>query len=69
MENEAILPDLQGCVLCEDVRREFNGMQTLVGVLNVIPTPQLPINVRRYIRPVSARMSTMSRIKPIPPKG
>ena len=32
---EAIFPDLQSCVLCEDVRCEFNGMNTLVGVLNV----------------------------------
>ena len=31
---EAIFPDLQSCVLCEDVRCEFNGMNTLVGVLN-----------------------------------
>src|SRR5260370_24076547 len=41
---EAILPDLQSCVLCEDVRCEFNGMNTLVGVLNVIAGPSLPIN-------------------------
>jgi hypothetical protein len=47
METESILPDLQSCVLCEDVRCEFNGMQTLVGVLNVIPTPKLPINYMR----------------------
>ena len=26
-----MLPDLQSCVLCEDVRCEFNGMQTLVA--------------------------------------
>jgi hypothetical protein len=44
---EIILPDLQSCVLCEDVRCEFNGMQTLVGVINVIPTPTLPINYLR----------------------
>ncbi len=42
-----MLPDLQAAVLCEDVRHEFNGMQTLVGVLNIIPTPQLPINYLR----------------------
>jgi len=40
-------PDLQSCVLCEDVRCEFNGMQTLVGVINVIPAPSLPINYMR----------------------
>jgi hypothetical protein len=37
MKNGAILPDLQSCVPCEDVRCEFNGMQTLVGVVHVIP--------------------------------
>ncbi len=47
MENNVILPDLQSAVLCEDVRCEFNGMQTLVGVINVIPTPTLPINYMR----------------------
>lgn len=47
MENEIVLPDLQSCLLCEDVRCEVNGMQTLVGVLNVIATPQLPINYHR----------------------
>lgn len=47
MQSDAILPDLQSCVVCEDVRCEFNGMQTLVGVLNVVPTPTLPINYLR----------------------
>ena len=47
MEANAILPDLQSCVLCEDVRCEINGMQTLVGVINVIPAPVLPINALR----------------------
>ena len=44
---EAILPDLQSCVLCEDVRCEFNGMNSLIGVLNVIAAPSLPINYLR----------------------
>src|ERR1700704_2275114 len=47
MQENIILPDLQSAVLCEDVRCEFNGMQTLVGVINVIPTPTLPINYMR----------------------
>jgi hypothetical protein len=47
MGTDVILPDLQSAVLCEDVRCEINGMQTLVGVLSVIPAPALPIN---YIR-------------------
>jgi hypothetical protein len=37
METTAILPDLQSCVLCEDVRCEING----------IPAPSLPINCMR----------------------
>ena len=47
MKEDAILPDLQGCVLCEDVRCEYNGMQTLVGVVNVIPAESLPVNCLR----------------------
>jgi len=47
MDANAILPDLQSCVLCEDVRCEINGMQTLVGVINVIPAPALPVNCLR----------------------
>jgi hypothetical protein len=47
MESTSILPDLQSCVLCEDVRCEINGMQTLVGVINVIPAPALPVNALR----------------------
>ncbi len=38
-----ILPDLQGCVLCEDVRAEMSGQQTLVGVVTLIPAPMLPV--------------------------
>src|SRR5437763_5307443 len=47
MEANIILPDLQSAVICEDVRCEVNGMQTLVGVLSVIPAPSLPINYFR----------------------
>lgn len=47
MSEEPILPDLQSCLLCEDVRCEFNGMQTLVGVVNVIPAHSLPVNCLR----------------------
>ena len=47
MKDNVMLPDLQGCVLCEDVRCEFNGMQTLVGVVNVIPAQALPVNCLR----------------------
>ncbi len=45
MSDERITPDLQASVLCEDVRQEINGMQTLIGVLNVVPAPVVPIGV------------------------
>jgi hypothetical protein len=41
--NDLILPDLQAAVLCEDVRAERSGQQTLVGILGAIPTSTLPI--------------------------
>ena len=40
---DIVLPDLQSVVLCEDVRTEISGTQTLVGVIGAIPSPQLPI--------------------------
>ena len=38
-----ILPDLQAAILCEDVRTEISGQQSLVGVIGMIPAPVLPI--------------------------
>lgn len=40
---DAILPDLQSAILCEDVRTEVSGAQTLVGVVGAIPAPQVPV--------------------------
>ena len=40
---ESVLPDLQASLICEDVRQEVNGMQTLVGIINVIPARMLPV--------------------------
>jgi hypothetical protein len=40
---DPIFPDLQSAVLCEDVRTEVSGSQTLVGVIGAIPAPQVPI--------------------------
>ena len=39
----AILPDLQASLLCEDVRAEISGQQTLVGVITAIPAPVMPV--------------------------
>ena len=41
--SDEILPDLQACVLCEDVRQEASGQQTLVGIIGVIPSAVMPI--------------------------
>jgi hypothetical protein len=38
-----ILPDLQCSLLCEEVRQEANGNFFLVGVINFIRVPQLPV--------------------------
>ncbi len=43
MGADTLLPDLQASILCEDVRQEVNGLQTLVGVINILPTPGLPV--------------------------
>jgi len=45
MEDNNVSPDLQASLLCEDVRQEMNGMQTLVGVVNVVPARTLPIGL------------------------
>lgn len=43
MFEKYVLPNCQASILCEDIRREISGMQTLVGVINAVPAPQVPI--------------------------
>lgn len=43
MQPSRILPDLQASLLCEDIRQEATGNLILVGVLNFIRVPQLPV--------------------------
>jgi len=43
MTPSRILPDLQCSLICEDIRQEINGNFLLVGVLNYINVPQLPV--------------------------
>ena len=38
-----ILPDLQCSLLCEEVRQEANGNVFLLGILDVVRVPQLPV--------------------------
>lgn len=43
MQATRILPDLQCSLMCEEVRQEANGNLFLIGVVNVVRVPQLPI--------------------------
>ncbi len=43
MQATRILPDLQCSLLCEEVRQEVNGNLFLIGVVNVVRLPQLPL--------------------------
>jgi len=43
MQATRILPDLQCSLMCEEVRQEVNGNLFLIGVVNVIRLPQLPV--------------------------
>jgi hypothetical protein len=43
MNATRILPDLQSSLLCEEVRQEANGNLFIIGVVNLLRVPQLPI--------------------------
>src|SRR5262249_2611159 len=43
MNPSRILPDLQCSLLCEEIRQEVTGNFFLIGVLNFIRVPQLPV--------------------------
>ena len=43
MQATRILPDLQASLLCEEVRQEANGNFFIIGVVNFLRVPQLPI--------------------------
>ena len=43
MQASRILPDLQASLLCEEIRQEATGNLILIGVLNLIRVPQLPV--------------------------
>jgi hypothetical protein len=38
-----ILPDLQCSLLCEEVRQEANGNFLIIGILDIVRVPQLPV--------------------------
>jgi hypothetical protein len=43
MNPTRILPDLQASLLCDDIRQEVTGNFILLGVLNFIRVPKLPV--------------------------
>src|SRR3954468_18507266 len=43
MQPTRILPDLQCSLLCEEIRQEVTGNFMLIGVINFIRVPQLPV--------------------------
>lgn len=43
MNATRILPDLQCSLLCEEIRQEVNGNFFLIGVINFLRVPQLPV--------------------------
>ena len=43
MQPSRILPDLQCSLVCEDIRQEATGNFILLGVLNFVRVPQLPV--------------------------
>src|SRR5580765_261322 len=43
MQPTRIIPDLQCSLLCEEIRQEVTGNFFLVGVINFIRVPQLPV--------------------------
>ena len=47
MTPSRILPDLQCSLLCEEVRQEATGNFFLIGVINFIRVPQLPVAALR----------------------
>jgi hypothetical protein len=53
MNATRILPDLQASLLCEEVRQEANGNFFIIGVVNFLRVPQLPV--------VAGRMCVFNR--------
>ena len=47
MNPTRILPDLQASLLCEEVRQEATGNFFIIGVVNLLRVPQLPIMAGR----------------------
>lgn len=42
-----ISPDVQSCLLCDDVRREHNGKFILIGLFDALGVPEFPVKYPR----------------------
>jgi hypothetical protein len=42
---ERMIPDLQASFACEDVRVEASGAHTIVGIINFLGAPTLPVQI------------------------
>jgi len=47
MNATRILPDLQCSLVCEEIRQEVNGNFFLIGVINFVRVPKLPVMALR----------------------
>jgi hypothetical protein len=45
--SDPVIPDLQASLVCEDIRVEMTGMHTLVGVMQAIITPKVPVQLMK----------------------
>jgi hypothetical protein len=49
MNPTRILPDLQASLLCEDVRQQADGNLFIIGIINFIRVPQMPVVAGRLL--------------------
>ena len=47
MQATRILPDLKCSLMCEDIRQEVTGNLILIGVIQFLRVPQLPVTAAR----------------------
>lgn len=44
-----MIPDLQACLVCDDVRQECNGKFLLIGIFDAIASPSFPVRYARLV--------------------
>jgi hypothetical protein len=72
MEASRILPDLQCSLVCEDIRQEASGNFILLGIINHIRVPQLPVTALKlcvFNRWTAGMGNFTERVRLIAPDG